>query len=111
MSAKRVGRAPGEPSSHDEPTELRRTFARNLRQAREAAGLSLRALAKAAHYNNLQLADLETNATNVTLDTVERLAKALGLTEIDLLRPDMENVIAERAGGAPGYRPATLVTL
>ena len=48
VNAKRVNRASGEPSPHQEPTELRRTFARNLRQAREAAGLSKFALAKAA---------------------------------------------------------------
>jgi len=48
MDAKRVDRAPGEPSPHKEPTELRRTFSRNLRQAREAAGLSQHGLAKAA---------------------------------------------------------------
>jgi transcriptional regulator with XRE-family HTH domain len=102
MSAKRVGRAPEERSPHNEPTELRRTFARNLRQAREAAGLSQRAFAKAAPYSVDQLADLEANATNVTLDTVERLAKTLGLAEIDLLRPDMENVTVKRVGRAPG---------
>jgi transcriptional regulator with XRE-family HTH domain len=105
MSAKRVGRGQRRPSPHDEPTEFRRTFARNLRQAREAAGLSPHALAKAAPYNSDQLADLEANATNVTLDTVERLAKALGLTEIDLLRPDMENVTVKRVDRAPGEPP------
>src|SRR5208282_2320792 len=91
VSAKRVSRAPGEPSPHREPTEIRRTLARNLRQAREAAGLSLRALAKAALYNRKLLIDIEDNAANTTLDTVARLAKALGLTEIDLLLPNMEN--------------------
>src|SRR5271157_340017 len=74
-------RAPRERSPHQEPTEIRRTFARNLRQAREAAGLSLRALAKAALSDPAQLANIEANAANITLDTIARLAKSLGLTE------------------------------
>src|SRR5208337_2407930 len=89
VSAKRVSRAPGEPSPHQEPTEIRRTLARNLRQAREAAGLSRSALTKAASCNRQLLMDIEDNAANTTLDTVARLAKALGLTEIDLLLPNM----------------------
>jgi len=102
VSAKRVSRAPGEPSPHQEPTEIRRTFARNLRQARETAGLSQTALAKAALYDPRQLANIETNAANTTLDTVTRLAKSLGLTEIDLLLPNMGTGTAKRLSRAPG---------
>jgi len=89
-------RAPRERSPHQEPTEIRRTFARNLRQAREAAGLSLRALAKAALCDPGQLVNIETNAANSALDTVTRLAEALGLTEIDLLLPNMGTGTAKR---------------
>ena len=96
MSAKRVSRAPGEPSPHREPTEIRRTLARNLRQAREAAGLSRSALTKAASCNRGLVKNIEDAAANTTLDTIAQLAKSLGLTEIDLLLPSMENVIAQR---------------
>jgi len=96
VSAKRISRAPGEPSPHQEPTEIRRTLARNLRQAREAAGLSQHALAKAALYDRRRLTDTETGAANTTLDTIARLAKALGLTEIDLLLPNMDTDTVKR---------------
>jgi transcriptional regulator with XRE-family HTH domain len=94
VNAKRVNRALGEPSPHQEPTELRRTFARNLRLAREAAGLSKLALAKAANCNSGSLGRIEAHATNTTLDTIERVAKTLGLTAIELMLPNMEDAIS-----------------
>lgn len=102
VNAKRVKRPPEEPSPHKEPTEFRRTFAHNLRQAREAAGLSQHALARAASCNHRLLANIETSAANVKLDTISRLAKPLGLTEIDLLLPNMDHVTAKRVSCAPG---------
>lgn len=101
VNAKRVNRAAGAPSPHQEPTELRRTFARNLRLAREAAGLSRLALARAALFNSGSLGRIEAYATNATLDTIEQLARALGLTAIDLLVPDMEDVILRRVRRGP----------
>jgi len=86
-TVKRVSRVAAEPPSKTEPTEFRRTFARNLRQAREAAGLLQRELAKAAGMPPTRVGDIEVHAPNVTLDTVTRLATSLSLTEIDLLRP------------------------
>jgi transcriptional regulator with XRE-family HTH domain len=97
VSAKRVNRAQGEPSPHQEPTELRRIFARNLRHAREAAGLSKLALATAASCHAGSLGKMEAQATNATLDTIERLARALGLSPTDLLLANKEDVIATRA--------------
>jgi len=102
VSAKRVNPALEEPSAHDEPSEIRRTFARNLRQAREAAGLTQYGLAKASSFARGLIAKLETEATNVKLDTITRLAKALGLTEIELLRPGMEPIRTKRIRRAPG---------
>jgi len=84
---KHVSLAPEEPPSETEPTELRRRFARNLRQVREAAGLPQRVLARAADLGLARVWHIEVNAPNVTLDTVTLLAKQLGCTEIDLLRP------------------------
>jgi ribosome-binding protein aMBF1 (putative translation factor) len=96
VNAKRVKRAAGVPSPHQEPTELRRTFAGNLRRAREAAGLSKLALAKAALFDSGSLGRIEAHATNATLDTIEQLARALGLTAIDLLMPDMDDLVLRR---------------
>lgn len=101
MNAKPVNSAPGEPSVPDEPTELRRTLARNLRLFREAAELSQYGLAKAAFCGRLLLANIETNAANTTLDTITRLAKALGVTEVDLLLPNPENVTRRRVSREP----------
>ena len=108
MSAKRVNPALEDPSACDEPSEIRRTFARNLRQAREAAGLTQHALANVASCSRGLIAEIEIDATNVKLDTVTRLAKALSLTEIDLLGPGMENVTAKRVRRAPGEPLSTI---
>jgi transcriptional regulator with XRE-family HTH domain len=96
VSAKRVNPVSGGPSPPDEPTELRRTLARNLRLFREAAGLSQYGLAKAAFCDRRLLVNIETNAANTTLDTITRLAKSLGVTEIDLLQPNLETVARRR---------------
>ena len=90
VNAKRAGRAPGEPSPHKEPTELRRTLARNLRLAREAAQLTQRGLARAASCDPGVIAIIEASAANTTLDILTRLTHALGLTELDLLLPNLE---------------------
>jgi transcriptional regulator with XRE-family HTH domain len=104
VSAKRVSRSPRDTSAHDEPSEVRRTFARNLRQAREAAGLTQHALATVAACDPRLLANIETRAANVKLDTITRLARALSVTEIDLLLPDMTNIPIKR-GRRPPVEP------
>ena len=104
MSAKRVNPALEEPPAHDEPSDIRRTFARNLRQAREAAGLTQHALATVAACDPRLLANIETRAANVKLDTITRLARALSVTEIDLLLPAMDNIPIKR-GRRPPVEP------
>ena len=104
MSAKRVNPALEEPPAHDEPSDIRRTFARNLRQAREAAGLTQHALATVAACDPRLLANIETRAANVKLDTITRLARALSVTEIDLLLPAMDNIRIKR-GRRPPVEP------
>jgi transcriptional regulator with XRE-family HTH domain len=101
VNAKRVSRALGDPSAHDEPSEIRRTFARNLRQAREAAGLTQHALAGVAACDPRLLANIETRAANVKLDTITRLARALSVREIDLLLPAMDNIRIKRGRRPP----------
>ena len=81
-----VRRGPRERLASKEPTELRRTFARNLRKMRLAAGLQQKTLAQAASVTLTRISMIEVRATNVTLDTVTLLAKHLGCFEIDLLR-------------------------
>jgi predicted transcriptional regulator len=101
VNAKRVDRAPAELVGRDETSEIRRTFARNLRHARESVGLTQNGLAQVASCSRGLIAEIETSATNVKLDTITRLAKALGLAEIDLLRPSGEPITAKRYRRAP----------
>jgi transcriptional regulator with XRE-family HTH domain len=104
VSAKRVNHGPRDSSAHDEPSKVRRTFASNLRHAREAAGLTQHALARVAACDPRLLANIETRAANVKLDTITRLARALSVTEIDLLLPDIDSVRIKR-GRRPPVEP------
>jgi transcriptional regulator with XRE-family HTH domain len=65
---------------------LRSLFARNLRAARQAQGLSQEALAELAQLHRTYVSSVERCERNITLDTVERLANALGISALDLLR-------------------------
>lgn len=67
---------------------LRSLFARNLRAARQAKGLSQEALAELAQLHRTYVSSVERCERNITLDTVERLAKALGVKALDLLREE-----------------------
>lgn len=68
-----------------EPAAICSTFARNLRFARKAAGLSRRALSEAADVSERHIWLIETSAFNVTLETVSALAKQLGKTPLEML--------------------------
>ncbi len=62
-------------------------FVANLKRLRKRKGLSQVQLAEAAGVNRVHLARLESGAmTNPSLDTMERLATALGVSVIGLLR-------------------------
>jgi transcriptional regulator with XRE-family HTH domain len=67
---------------------LRATFARNLRAARLAEGLSQEALAERADLHRTYVSSVERCERNITLDTVERLANALGVKPLDLLQEE-----------------------
>jgi predicted transcriptional regulator len=69
------------------PSEIRLAFARNLRAAREQAGLSQRELGRLAGFSQKYIWQMETEAMNVTLDVISRLSRALGKRELDLLQP------------------------
>ncbi len=62
-------------------------FVANLKRLRASQGLTQEQLAKAAGINRVSLARLESGVmTNPSLDTLERLATALGASVLDLLR-------------------------
>jgi transcriptional regulator with XRE-family HTH domain len=61
--------------------EIREVFARNLRTARLAKGLSQEELAHRADIDRTYISSLERGVYNASIDVVDRLAKAL---EIDV---------------------------
>jgi len=61
--------------------EIREVFARNLRTARLAKGLSQEELAHRADIDRTYISSLERGVYNASIDVVDRLAKAL---EVDV---------------------------
>lgn len=72
----------------DEPISngLRALFGRNLRAARVALGLRQQEFADAAGFNQQYVSRVEAGQVNLTLDTMRRLAAAVGQDVPSLLR-------------------------
>ncbi len=64
----------------------RQIFAKNLRKIRLEKGLSQEALADLADLHRTYIGSVERGERNISIDNIERLAKALGCQVIDLLR-------------------------
>jgi transcriptional regulator with XRE-family HTH domain len=65
--------------------DLRKTFADNLRRLRYAKGLSQAGVAHEAGITRPYLNKLETGTFNASLDTIAKLAAALGVRPAKLL--------------------------
>ncbi len=65
---------------------LRSVFAQNLRGMRTSKKLSQEGLAELAGLHRTYVSSVERCERNVTLETVERFAAALGADPVDLLR-------------------------
>jgi transcriptional regulator with XRE-family HTH domain len=71
--------------------EIREVFARNLRAARQAKGLSQEELAHRANIDRTYISSLERSVYNASIDVVDRLATVLGIEAGALLkRPPKE---------------------
>lgn len=68
-----------------EPTDIVRTFSNNLRAFRKAKGMSQSDLARVAGLGKAYISDIERQLRNPTIDSVERLARALGREPWELL--------------------------
>lgn len=73
----------GRPSDRKE--SARQRFARNLKAKRTDLGMSQEVLAEEAGLHRTYIGSVERAERNVSIDGMERLAKALGLDIADLL--------------------------
>ena len=69
-------------------SQLRKTVAANVRQARTALGFSQEVLAAEAGLHRTYIGAIERAERNLSLDNIERLALALKLTPASLLEAE-----------------------
>lgn len=68
-------------------TDTKQTIASNLQNCREKSGKSVAALAEEIGIARGYWYEIERGEVNVTIDMLERIASALGVTVRDLLEP------------------------
>lgn len=68
-----------------ETQELRALFAKNLRNLRQIRGISQERLAELSGLHRTYVSSVERAARNISIDNIERLAKALGTAPDELL--------------------------
>lgn len=68
----------------------RQILAKNLRSIRQGKGLSQEALADLAGLHRTYIGSVERGERNISIDNIERLAKALACEVTDLLKGDIE---------------------
>ena len=66
------------------------TFAQNLRKFRTLRKLSQEDLAELADLHRTYIGSVERGERNISIDNMERLAEALGLRVLDLVREEPE---------------------
>lgn len=72
------------------PKPLRLIFAANLRRFRERAGVSQEALADIAGLHRTYVGSVERGERNLSIDNIEKLARALRLAPASLLEEPSE---------------------
>lgn len=65
--------------------DLRSVIATRVREAREAAGMSQRALSRATGISQPHISKIEDGTANVTVSALETIASALGLKASQLV--------------------------
>ncbi len=71
----------------EQTVRLRQVVAGNVRRVRKAAGLSQEAFAEACDLHRTYVGAIERAERNVSLDNIEKMARALGLAGWELLKP------------------------
>lgn len=72
----------------DPPPDLKVPFGRRVRELRDAAGMTQRELAQASGISAVFLGTLERGEKAATIETVEKLARGLGVQPAKLFRFD-----------------------
>ena len=72
-------------SIRPKPTSARQRFAKNLRDERQRHNLSQEALADAAGLHRTYIGSVERGERNISIDNIEKLANALGVSASTLL--------------------------
>lgn len=67
---------------------MRKLVGRNAARLRDAAGLTQEQLAERSGFSQQYISDLERGRCNPTIVTLYELATALGVSQVDLVRPD-----------------------
>ncbi|MEB6410655.1 MULTISPECIES: helix-turn-helix domain-containing protein [Enterobacter] len=70
------------------PSRTRVIFSRNLKELRESKGLSQEALADLAGLHRTYIGSVERCERNISIDNIDRIAAALGVTPVLLLKGD-----------------------
>ena len=68
--------------------DIRRLIGKNLKEIRQARGLSQEALALECGLHRTYISGIERGARNPTVITLYELAQALGVSHMELVRPD-----------------------
>jgi transcriptional regulator with XRE-family HTH domain len=68
--------------------DMRKLVGRNVRKVRLRVGLTQEQFAERSGFSQQYISGLEKGRRNPTIVTIYELAKALGVTHIDLVRPD-----------------------
>jgi transcriptional regulator with XRE-family HTH domain len=71
---------------------LRQVFARNLRLVRIHASLSQERMALEAGLDRAFVGSTERGARNISIDSVEQLASAVGVAAHELMNPDLPEI-------------------
>ena len=73
-------------SQSPQPATARERLSANLNRMRKARGLSQEQLAELAEFHRTYVSQVERCVTNISIDGLERLAQALEVDVIDLLK-------------------------
>ena len=68
--------------------DMRKLVGRNLRRIRQLKGLTQEQLAERSGFSQQYLSGLERGERNPTIVTLYELAQTLGVSHLDLLKPD-----------------------